>query len=143
MKKRRSSKKVKHIKFICEYCGREYTLPDHKVRLRKTPTRFCSRICHDKGKGSYKTSDDDYCREWLYRALILQFGKVCEIKGCNYDKIVEAHHIIPRREGGRNIKNNAVLLCPNHHAEADRDMISKSELFKIIKNRKERFRRKD
>lgn len=38
----------------------------------------------------------------------------CEI--CGYDKILEAHRIIPKRKGGTYTKDNTMTLCPNCHA---------------------------
>ena len=37
---------------------------------------------------------------------------------CDYNVIIEAHHILPLNEGGKTSVDNGVLLCPNHHAEA-------------------------
>lgn len=50
------------------------------------------------------------------RALVERFGHKCMV--CDYSVIVEAHHIIPRNEGGETSIDNGTLLCPNHHAEA-------------------------
>jgi len=50
------------------------------------------------------------------RALVERFGHKCMV--CDYNIIVEAHHIIPKNEGGKTSVDNGVLLCPNHHAEA-------------------------
>lgn len=43
---------------------------------------------------------------------------------CSFDEIVEVHHILPRRLGGDDGPDNLVLLCPNHHALADRGMLA-------------------
>lgn len=40
----------------------------------------------------------------------------------------EIHHITPRSEGGKNIAENLIVLCPNCHRKADRGIISKSKL---------------
>lgn len=55
------------------------------------------------------------CSESWKKALILNFGYCCAV--CGYDKIVEAHHIIPQCNGGKMTIKNGILLCPNHHAE--------------------------
>ena len=34
---------------------------------------------------------------------------------CGFDKVRHRHHLIPRVNGGSNIKNNLLTICPNHH----------------------------
>jgi len=50
---------------------------------------------------------------------------------CGYDKFVDWHHIIPRKEGGTHDVRNTIMLCPNHHREADQGLISKKTLLSI------------
>ena len=40
----------------------------------------------------------------------------------------EIHHIIPASEGGRDTADNLILLCPNHHKQADLGLIPRSTL---------------
>lgn len=56
---------------------------------------------------------------------------------CGYDKIVQRHRIEPGREGGKYTLGNVIALCPNHHAEADRDWVSRDELREMIRERVE------
>ncbi|WP_224447801.1 HNH endonuclease [Haloprofundus salilacus] len=44
----------------------------------------------------------------------------------------ETHHIRPRSEGGPNEPNNLIILCPNCHDKADRGMISRSKLKRVV-----------
>lgn len=62
------------------------------------------------------------------RAMLEKYGHKCMI--CGYDKIVEAHHILPQIEGGKSTIENGALLCPNHHAEAHAGMINLVALLK-------------
>lgn len=62
------------------------------------------------------------------RALVEKYGHKCMI--CGYTTIVEAHHIIPRHEGGKSSTENGVLLCPNHHAEAHAELLNLIALLK-------------
>lgn len=43
----------------------------------------------------------------------------CEF--CSYEtnqrSRIHIHHIVPRQAGGTNVKNNLVMLCPNHHSQ--------------------------
>jgi len=34
---------------------------------------------------------------------------------CNYDLIIQLHHIIPKKDGGSDEDWNLLPLCPNHH----------------------------
>ena len=64
--------------------------------------------------------------------------KYCEIPDCGYDKIVQRHRIKPGREKGKYELGNVIALCPTHHGEADREWISREELFEIVRIRIER-----
>lgn len=55
---------------------------------------------------------------------------------CGFDEITEVHHIVPQSHGGTDEPDNLVLLCPNHHALADRGMIHIKDVDKIIKDKK-------
>ena len=54
-------------------------------------------------------------------------GEKCEI--CSYDKFVLVHFIVPKKDGGLETLSNAIVLCPNHHKEAQHGLISKDELY--------------
>ena len=51
----------------------------------------------------------------------------CEWCGDRSDHL-EVHHIEPRSEGGSNKPSNLIVLCPNHHRQADKGGISKTKL---------------
>lgn len=61
-----------------------------------------------------------------YREIYEKYGGKCFV--CKFDEIVEVHHIVPRALGGKNNPENLILLCPNHHAMADRGMLSIKDL---------------
>lgn len=56
-----------------------------------------------------------------YGNIYKKFGGKCAI--CKFDEVVEVHHIIPKSLGGGDEMENLILLCPNHHALADRGML--------------------
>lgn len=59
------------------------------------------------------------------QTLIFHLGHKCFI--CGYDKIVEAHHIIPVNDGGKTSVRNGILLCPNCHAEVHAGLLDLTE----------------
>jgi 5-methylcytosine-specific restriction endonuclease McrA len=59
------------------------------------------------------------------QALVFYYGYKCFI--CGYDKIVEAHHIVPLNEEGLSTIKNGILLCPNHHGEAHLGILDLTE----------------
>ena len=85
--------------------------------LKCNPSKL-SRIWKSKlSKGRYAKSALFVYN--LKKNLIKQRGSLrCEIcgwgKGLSYE-LLQAHHIIPISCGGKDIKNNVIILCPNHH----------------------------
>lgn len=56
-----------------------------------------------------------------YNILYKKYNGRCIV--CGFDEIVEVHHILSKYLGGSDDIENLILLCPNHHALADRGMI--------------------
>jgi len=52
--------------------------------------------------------------------FIDKMGNMCENPTCGRAGDLEVHHIKPWREDGKNKVWNLLVLCPNHHAEADK-----------------------
>lgn len=77
---------------------------------------ICSLQKYQKSVVIRQKTFDFKCSDSWKRALVGIHGHKCMV--CNYQIIVEAHHILPRSEGGRMTIDNGILLCPNHHAEA-------------------------
>ena len=94
------------------------------------PKTTIIRYFHEAGIPMYFNNHKTKVTRWLIRrkkenfkcvnawkrALVERFGHKCMV--CDYEVIIEAHHILPRNEGGKTSVDNGVLLCPNHHAEA-------------------------
>lgn len=40
---------------------------------------------------------------------------ICGWDGFGWIEMVEAHHIIPFKDGGKVVEGNIIMLCPNHH----------------------------
>lgn len=56
-----------------------------------------------------------------YMPIYEKYGGKCAV--CSFDEVVEIHHIVPKRAHGTDDPENLILLCPNHHAMADRGML--------------------
>lgn len=104
------------IEKYCLSCNQPFFVYPH----RQHSARFCSKECYYIYKGNDKNFRD--------KALSI-FGHKCVI--CKFDIVVSVHHIVPRRNGGKNNIENLIVLCPNHHAMADRNLISKEELISL------------
>ena len=50
----------------------------------------------------------------------------------------EIHHIIPVSEGGTEAPDNLILLCPNHHKQADLGIITAEQLKEYVVDFKQR-----
>lgn len=125
-KRLRSSKRQTVFKLTKDILYKEY------VVSRKTPNQIASEYgcswdvvrrnllrCgfrlpqHTKGNG--KRTSTEYRR--FQKNALRKYGYKCAI--CGYDKFVNACHIKPRFQGGSDDISNAIVLCPNHHAEFD------------------------
>jgi hypothetical protein len=65
------------------------------------------------------------------QVALRHYPPVCMI--CGFDVVVSVHHVLARRHGGGNDPENLAVLCPNHHAMADRGLISRDDLFSAIR----------
>lgn len=121
--------KTSKIQKRCSYCGDKYYVKSS----RKNTSKFCSRDCHDKGKGHYKK--EGYSVDWYAR----NFKRPCVV--CGYDTVVHIHHIKEKSKGGTDNPGNLVHLCPNHHAEAHLgivtdDFLKRNSIKKLLEQEK-------
>ena len=69
-------------------------------------------------------------RDSLRHILKEQYGvDSCEL--CGYIRITEVAHIIEKRNGGKYLANNCLLLCPNHHHLFDHSLLKLEEIKKL------------
>jgi len=74
-------------------------------------------------------------------------GSACEICGKiiikkDGSEYVEAHHITPKFDGGKETRSNIILLCPNHHKElhiGDSEILRRTDSMVKIRIGKDRF----
>jgi hypothetical protein len=64
------------------------------------------------------------------RLASLRDGGQCRL--CRFAVIIEVHHILAKKHGGKDVLENLITLCPNHHTMADRGLIAKEKLQKMV-----------
>jgi hypothetical protein len=96
-------------------------------RPEKTTARYCSRSCANISRRGIRYSKDRIMNNSRRRFLILreefQFTQ-CMIEGCEYDKTFDIHRLASGKEGGHYELGNMFAICPNHHAEVSRGLIT-------------------
>ena len=73
-------------------------------------------------------------RAWVRAQAIKKYGNKCEL--CGYNLSIDAHHIIPKCEGGPHKIDNLMLLCPNCHALITRNYFTLKDRRNISKIRR-------
>ena len=92
--------------------NRYLTEKGYKIQMNRKTDKRPYFISKEKGINHEYNANNSFA--WK-QALIYHFGYKCAV--CGYDKIVEAHHILPVNRNGKDTIKNGILLCPNHHAE--------------------------
>ena len=106
--------------------------------------KYCSEACIRKHEAETRTSyianrakrinSVAHNVYWAYGCKCAICGwqaspDLISVKGkLQYSHGNEIHHIIPAREGGTEEDSNLILLCPNHHKQADMGLIDRSTL---------------
>lgn len=120
-----AAKAPKLVEFnkVCKHCGKDY-IANHQH------SKFCSNYCKQKNYRLKSKSEETNMKQ-LYKL----FQDIpCEICGWN-ETSRDLHHIIEVSKGGKNEINNIISVCPNHHRMIHKNLISKDELLKLIKDR--------
>lgn len=134
------------MKAICQRCGIEFEYVPGKGTKRKYCTLHCQRA--EQAERKYRDKDlTEYSHKGqLATSLIILYGGKCAICGWRAtDKVIttkqgrqiaygnEIHHIKPISEGGKSNYDNLILLCPNHHKQANMGVISQEKLTSYLK----------
>ncbi len=116
----RGCKKLTELaaKGCCRNCYRKIGTPIVVCKVCKRETNHHGRgLCH---RCYIRTVIPDYYRlrsrqqySGITPKVFEQLPKACQI--CGFDKIVDAHHLIPKSKGGSHDVSNLIVLCPNHH----------------------------
>ena len=109
----------------CEKCSR--ILNEHAINKIKDRTKYMGSV-KDQIMYAY-----DSCCVICQWSIPKQFynGKYQRQAGC------DVHHIIPVSAGGKHTFENCILLCPNHHKEADLGILTEEFLFSYVAKNKE------
>lgn len=99
--------------------------------IKKYEVFYCSKVCQDNGKRVGRKRSNTYDYQKFISEIKNERGNRCQLCGWA-EAAVDAHHIVQVKDGGLNIKENIIVLCPNHHRMADHKKISKEDMYKIM-----------
>lgn len=133
---------------VCKYCNKEFTYKKYKGAERKYCCLECQRMATTKAH--YRNNPQRLStysqRGYISRELYLRYGGKCAICGwraseelitvkgrTQYSYGNELHHIITVEDGGLSTEDNLILLCPNHHKQANLGLISIDTLKSYLK----------
>lgn len=124
---------------LCGICGQPIPAT-RKSHNTKYCSEKCSRAAEAKQRTSYiskKANHINAVSQLVYKA----YDRKCAICGWQatpdlikvngkyqYSHGNEIHHITPASEGGKEEDTNLILLCPNHHKQADLQILDRSYL---------------
>jgi hypothetical protein len=126
----------------CSICGTDIS---HKKSLRASKCERCARTPNEKSLSKIK--DRSKNMRPVKMEILAAYDVSCAICGWHtastsangmelHQRGCEIHHIVPVREGGKDVFENCILLCPNHHKEADLGIITREDLSTyVIKNK--------
>lgn len=109
------------INYISEENENRYNRFKEKIYNRQDEEgyeQFLRNRTQGKAKPTKKTQ-----RFSKYKSLFAQYAYRCAVPNCNFDSVLEIHHILPRAKGGTDDLSNLIVLCPNHHSLADKGFL--------------------
>lgn len=129
------------IKTTCEYCGIEFSYEKGPGPHRK----YCSTSCRRASgtMGTYQRKPERFISR-KYKGIVgTRYNRKCAICGWTAGETPFApngttqhlngnqiHHIVQVQDGGKTELDNLILLCPNHHKQADLGYFPADELRK-------------
>jgi 5-methylcytosine-specific restriction protein A len=109
---------------VCPICEAEFDPPHMKSKFC---SEKCSRLNRSRQPYSKARNAGRSTAQMIAKAIVKEQGfacAVCQWRLDEYGDGVEVHHIIPSAEGGTHERTNLIALCPNHHKEADKGLLS-------------------
>ena len=107
---------MKRVEVVCANCGTHFETKPWVVAKSKTGNVYCSRSC--------ATAQNNKLFKWggiPYEEAMDRAGHTCEVCGYNNDNFLKVFH----KDGDKfNMDDdNLIVLCPNHLAEAEYDLM--------------------
>lgn len=95
------------ICFICDTCKQEFTTTwqAHKSKISNN-----CRSC--QAKNGFKGGCHDY---WVSKLIVNNTKAQCDISGEKDKRFLVLHHLLNRKNGGKNEESNYVILSANYH----------------------------
>lgn len=111
-----SYKNINPVQHQCKHCGNQFY-------SKSKTTKYCSTSCKQKNY-TFKSKGDFSMKTFARKMQSLP----CQI--CGWEEATrDLHHIIPVSKGGKNVENNIIAVCPNHHRMIHSKLISEADLF--------------
>lgn len=106
---------------ICSQCGK--TFYRNKSRIDRSKRTFCSNSCSANFYNKYKIkTNGKSVAHYRKKALSIPENVSCYFCGYSILEILEVHHKDGNREN--NLIENLIPLCPTHHKELHRGIIT-------------------
>ncbi len=105
----------------CPVCSIEFRRSHRRVQ-------FCSMNCAQKGRdrtrNKYQFPGKNVQERRFNELKHLSNFDSCMVVGCPYNILYDIHRLIPGADGGKYVIGNMFAICPNHHAEVHRGIIT-------------------
>lgn len=119
-----------HLDCTCETCGTPFRYRPWGGRVAK----YCSRRCFAKAHAASMLTRRERRHSEQIRTVSFRIRMTsvlineCAICGWK-ESSCDVAHILARKNGGRNILANVLMLCPNHHRIFDDGLIPLDVIF--------------
>ena len=102
----------------CDHCNKVYR-PVH------ASSKYCSKSCSTKQsrKGERGIGKNRSQSRLIKLKELFNFDS-CMVEGCTYNITYDIHRVVEGKDGGEYVVGNMFAICPNHHAEVTRRIIT-------------------
>lgn len=118
---------IEKIKRDCKQCGK----PIEALPCQSKTKWFCSHSCsstyNNQGAQNPAWKGGDAQGKYWKREARRRDDFTCQFPDCGKvakNKVMHAHHKIPRGAGGADTLDNLITLCSQHHREMERRLLA-------------------